>query len=125
MKSPLNQVIGLGAAKEGPSHWWQQRLTAVALAPLGLWFALALLGVDLGSHDAVVAWISQPLTAVLLLLTVSCLLFHSWLGIAVVLEDYVGAKGAKVVSLLISLFAHLVVYVICIFSILRVAFGAV
>ena len=50
MKSPLNQVIGLGSAKGGTSHWWHQRITAVALVPLGLWFAIAILGVDLGSH---------------------------------------------------------------------------
>jgi len=125
MKSPLNQVLGLGSAKEGVSHWWRQRLTAVALIPLGLWLAIALVRVDLASRAALVAWIGEPLPAVLLLLTVGCLLYHSWLGIGVVIEDYVGGKGAKLVSLLASSFAHAFAAAACLFSILRIAFGAV
>jgi len=124
MKSPLNQVLGLGAAKEGPSHWWHQRLTAVALLPLGLWFALALPSVELGSHAAVIAWIREPMTAILLTLTVICLVYHSWLGVRVVLEDYVGGQGAKIVALLLSSFAHAFLLAVCLFSILKVALGA-
>lgn len=125
MKSPLNRVIGLGSAKEGTSHWWHQRVTAVALLPLGLWFAFSLTAIDLGSHAALVVWIGQPLTAILLSLTVGCLVYHSFLGIRVVLEDYVGGEGAKVVTLLLSSFAHAFVLAVCVFSIFRIAFGAV
>jgi succinate dehydrogenase / fumarate reductase membrane anchor subunit len=124
MKSPLNQVIGLGSAKGGTSHWWHQRVTAVAMVPLGLWFAIALLGVDLGSRAALVAWIGEPMTAILLALTVSCLSYHSWLGVSVVLEDYVGGKAAKVVALLLSALGHAFVFAVCLFSILRIAFGS-
>lgn len=125
MKLPLNQVLGLGAAKEGPSHWWQQRLTAIALLPLGLWFAFALVCIDLGSYAAVTAWMRQPMTAILLALTAGSVIFHSWLGVQVVLEDYVGGKGSKVLALLLSSFAHVFVFAVCLFSILKVAFGAV
>ena len=122
MKSPLNQVLGLGAAKEGTGHWWHQRLTAVAMVPLGLWFAIAVLSVDMSSYTALVTWIREPLTAILLCLTASCLLYHSWLGVQVVLEDYVHG-ATKVVSLLLSTFAHAVLFVVCLFSILKIAFG--
>jgi succinate dehydrogenase / fumarate reductase, membrane anchor subunit len=124
-KSPLNQVIGLGAAKEGVSHWWHQRLTAVAMLPLGLWFAISLLIVDLGSHAALIEWIRQPMTAILLSLTATCLIYHSWLGIRVVIEDYVGGKGAKLVTLLLSSFAHAFLGATCLFSILKIALGSV
>jgi len=124
VKSPLNQVIGLGSAKEGTSHWWHQRLTAVAMLPLGLWFIASMAAQDLRSHAAVVAWISQPLTAILLSLTVVCLIYHSFLGVRVVLEDYVGGSGKKVVALLLSSFAHAFLVAVCIFSIFRIAFGA-
>jgi succinate dehydrogenase membrane anchor subunit len=124
MKSPLNQVLGLGTAREGASHWWHQRITAVALVVLGLWFAISLLGLDVGSYAALVAWISNPLTAVLLSLTVACLTYHSWLGIQVVVEDYVGGKSAKVVVLLLSLFAHAFLLAACLFAILKIGFGA-
>jgi succinate dehydrogenase / fumarate reductase membrane anchor subunit len=124
-KTPLNQVIGLGSAKEGVSHWWHQRLTAVAMLPLGLWFAISLLNVDLSSYPVLIAWIREPMTAVLLSLTVACLIYHSWLGIRVVVEDYVASKGAKVVILLLSSFAHAFLAAVSLFSILKIALGSV
>ena len=123
-KSPLNQVMGLGSAGGGTSDWWHQRLTAVAMVPLGLWFALSVIGIDLGSREAVLGWIGEPLTAVLLSLTSACLIYHSWLGIRVVVEDYVGAKGAKIVVLTTSSLAHAFLLAVCLFSILKIALGA-
>jgi succinate dehydrogenase / fumarate reductase membrane anchor subunit len=122
-KSPLNRVIGLGTAKEGASHWWHQRLTAVAMLPLGLWFAFSVLGVDLGSHAALVGWIGDPMTAVLLILTAACLIYHSFLGVRVVAEDYIAAKSAKIVVLSLSAFAHAFLGVVCLISILKIALG--
>jgi succinate dehydrogenase / fumarate reductase membrane anchor subunit len=123
-KSPLNQVLGLGSAGGGTHHWWQQRLTAVAMVPLGLWFAFSLIGIDLSSSAALVGWIGEPLTAVLLSLTSACLIYHSWLGISVVAEDYVGGKGAKLVVLTTSSLAHAFLLAVCLFSILKIALGA-
>ncbi len=123
-KSPLNQVMGLGSAGGGTHHWWQQRLTAVAMVPLGLWFAFSLIRIDLGSRAALVGWIGEPLTAVLLSLTSACLIYHSWLGISVVVEDYVGRKGAKLVVLTTSSLAHAFLLAVCLFSILKIALGA-
>jgi succinate dehydrogenase / fumarate reductase membrane anchor subunit len=123
MKSPLNQVIGLGSAKDGTTHWWQQRLTAIALIPLGLWFAISLIRIDLGSHAVVTGWIRQPMTAILLCLTCGCVIYHSWLGVRVVFEDYTRA-GAKLAGLLLSSFAHAFVFAVCLFSVLKIAFGA-
>jgi len=123
-KSPLNRVIGLGTAKEGVSHWWHQRVTAIALLPLGLWFAFAMLGVEIRSHAALIDWVSDPMTAVLLILTIICLIYHSFLGIRVVVEDYVAAKGVKVVTLLLSSFAHAFLGAVCLISILKIALGS-
>jgi succinate dehydrogenase / fumarate reductase membrane anchor subunit len=122
MKSPLNQVIGLGSARDGTSHWWQQKLTALALIPLGLWFALSLPGVEIGSHAAVTAWIAEPMTAILLCLTCACVIYHSWLGVSVVFEDYTRG-AAKLTGLLLSSFAHAFIFAVCLFSILKIAFG--
>ena len=121
--SPLNKVLGLGSAKGGAEHWWVQRLTAVALVPLGLWFALALAALDELTHAALGAWIAEPLTGVLLILTVVTVLYHSYLGVQVVVEDYVSGY-AKVVSLVLSAFAHVFLAVAGLFSILKIAFGA-
>lgn len=121
--SPLNRVLGLGAAKGGTEHWWVQRLTAIALVPLGLWFGVLLARVDLLSHDAVVASVQQPLTGVLLVLTVLTMVYHSYLGVQVVIEDYVAAKGAKTAMLVLSAFGHVFLGVAALFSILKVAFA--
>ena len=122
-KSPLNQVMGLGSAKEGTSHWWHQRLSALAMIPLGLWFALALLRLEIGSYQAVTAWLAAPLNAVLCSLTVTCLLYHSWLGVQVVAEDYVGSKAGKVAVLTLSSFAHVFLLAVSLFAILKIALG--
>lgn len=122
--SPLNAVLGLGSAKSGAEHWSLQRLTAVALLPLSLWFAYSLASLESLSYAAVVAWMEEPITAILLLLGVSIALYHSHLGVQVVIEDYVGGKASKPVVLIVSVFAHLFLAVAAVFSILKVAFGA-
>jgi succinate dehydrogenase / fumarate reductase membrane anchor subunit len=120
----LSKVLGLGSAKSGVEHWWVQRLTAVALLPLGLWFAIALTRLDGLSYAAVVAWLREPLTAILLLLTVVTVVYHSYLGIQAVVEDYVETKGAKVLVLMLSAFAHFFLLTAAVFAVLKVALGA-
>jgi succinate dehydrogenase / fumarate reductase membrane anchor subunit len=124
LKSPLGRVLGLGSAKDGTAHWWSQRVTAVGLALLGLWFAGALIGLDSFSYRDVTAFVSEPLNAVLLALFVGTALYHSLLGIQVVIEDYVHGAGLKVVSLLVIKFVHVLAAALGIFAIFRVGFGA-
>lgn len=122
--SPLNRVLGLGSAKEGAEHWWVQRLTAVALAPLGLWLALALGGLDDLSYDSVAGFIREPLNSILLILTLLTLSYHSQLGVQVVVEDYVHGPSVKVLAIVAVSFAHVAVAVAGVFAVLKVAFGA-
>jgi len=124
LRTPLGRVLGHGSAKEGVSHWWSQRVSAVALAPLGLWFLFSLLSLPDFSHAAVIAWISVPFTAVLLSLFVATLSYHSALGVQVVVEDYIHGKGAKIVALLIVKYAHVLAAAAGVFAVLSVAFGA-
>ena len=112
------------AAKASVAHWWHQRVTAVALLPLGLWLAFALAGIDVGTQAALVAWIGKPLNAILLGLLATGGAYHSWLGVQVVLEDYVPNPGQLRFSLTLSLIVHALVLVACLFAILRVVFGA-
>ena len=124
LRSPMGRVLGLGSAKEGVSHWWSQRVTAVALVLLTLWFVSALLRLGDFSHAAVVAWIELPLNAVLLSLLIGTALYHSQLGVQVVVEDYVVNHGLKVVTLLLINFLHVALAALGIFAVLRIAFGA-
>jgi succinate dehydrogenase / fumarate reductase membrane anchor subunit len=124
LRSPISRVTGLGTAKEGASHWWSQRVTSVALLPLGLWFVATLLRMPTFSYEFVVTWIAVPLNAVLLLLLIATLVYHSLLGVQVVVEDYVHHHGLKIATMLLLTFAHVAVAALAIFAVLRIAFGA-
>jgi succinate dehydrogenase / fumarate reductase membrane anchor subunit len=121
LRTPLSKVIGRGSAGEGVGHWWVQRVTAVALLPLTAWFVISLLGQTLQSYDAMRGWLGQPWVAVPTILLVFTLAWHSKLGVQVVIEDYVSAKGAKTTLLLLSTFVHIAAAVAGIFAILALA----
>jgi len=122
LRSPLSRVLGLGAAGDGPAHWWAQRVSAVGMALLGLWFVFSLFGLDLADRAAVTEWIAAPLNSVLLILLVATASYHSHLGVQVVIEDY--TRGwSKVTGLVAVQFIHVVAAGIGIVAILRLALG--
>jgi succinate dehydrogenase / fumarate reductase membrane anchor subunit len=109
LRSPLAQVLGLGSAREGVSHWWWQRLTAVALVPLALWFIWSLFDIGSLSYANVHAWLALPSHALVVALFVGILALHSQLGVQVVIEDYVHDHALKAISLIASNLAHVLV----------------
>lgn len=121
LQSPLSKVLGLGAAKEGASHWWSQRVSAVALLLLMPWFLLSLISLGDVSYASLTLWIAMPVHAVLLSLLVVAISYHAQLGLQVVLEDYVTHKGTRMITLLLINFALLLLAVIGVFAILRIA----
>ena len=123
LRSPLGSARGLGAAKSGTHHWWMQRVTAIALLPLMLWLVYGLACMAGADHATVVAWLSQPLTAVGMILLLAAMFYHSQLGLQVVIEDYVHDEGAKIASLILMKFAHIALAAAGIFAVLKVAFG--
>lgn len=125
LRSPVGRVLGLGSAGEGVGHWWSQRVSSVALVLLGLWFVFSLVRMPDVSYGAVTAWIGSPVNAVLLSLLIGTMVYHSMLGVQVVVEDYVGHHGAKIVTLLLLNFLHYVLAALGIFAVLRIALGSV
>jgi succinate dehydrogenase / fumarate reductase membrane anchor subunit len=122
LRSPLGRALGLGAAGNATHHWWQQRVTAVALAVLGAWFAVCLLGLDLGDRAELVDWIGRPLNAALLALLILTAAWHSQLGTRVIVEDYL--KGALKVPLLVALqFMHAIAAAVGVIAVLQIAIG--
>jgi succinate dehydrogenase / fumarate reductase, membrane anchor subunit len=124
LRTPLGRVLGLGSAKEGTDHWWAQRVTAVALIPLTLWFMFSLLSLPALDYATVRTWLSVPLSGFLAALLVAVLAYHSYLGTDEVIEDYVHSAGMKLLSLLSLRFLYVLVGGASIFAILRVAFGS-
>jgi succinate dehydrogenase / fumarate reductase membrane anchor subunit len=121
LKSPLGRVLGLGSAGTGTEHWLGQRLSAVAMVPLTLWFAVSLLTLPSLDFYSVTAWVAAPLHAVLLILLVVALVYHSSLGTQVVAEDYVHAPGLRVAVLTTLRLLHVGLAVAGIFAVFLIA----
>jgi succinate dehydrogenase / fumarate reductase, membrane anchor subunit len=117
--SPIGRVLGRGSAHEGAHHWWMQRVTAIALLPLTLWFLISLLLLPDWHYGTVATWIGTLSHGVLLALLLLCLCWHSQLGVQVVIEDYVHRPAIKVASLLVVSFAHVLLATAGVFSIIR------
>ncbi len=123
LRTPLGRVLGRGAAHAGTEHWWSQRLTAVALVLLGAWFLVSMLLLPGFSHEDVHAWLARPWNAVLALLLVVTVAWHSSLGLQVVIEDYVHQPFIRVVSLILSKFVHVLLAALALLAIARITLG--
>jgi len=106
-RSALGRAIGLGSAKEGVEHWWAERVSAVALVPLTLWFVASIIAHTGSDYVTFVAWLRTPLATILMVLLLVALFYHTALGLQVVIEDYVhsGAKLAVVIAVCLGCFA--------------------
>jgi succinate dehydrogenase / fumarate reductase membrane anchor subunit len=123
LRSPLSRVLGSGSAKEGTDHWWMQRVTAIALLILGVWFLISLAGLDGHSRSELYSWVGDPMNAVMLLLASIALSWHSALGVQVIIEDYVHGPALKIVALLGNKFAHVFLCAAAILAVLKVSLG--
>jgi len=121
LRTPLSRVTGRGSAKTGAGHWWWQRLSALALVPLGLWFAASVVCLAGASHGQFVEWISAPWSALFMILFIAVTAHHAQLGVQVVIEDYVHSEWLKVASLLIMKFAVLLTAAAAVWAVLRMA----
>jgi succinate dehydrogenase / fumarate reductase membrane anchor subunit len=124
LQTPLGKVRGLCSAGNGVHHWWMQRLTAVALVPLGAWLLVSLVTLPSLDFVTVASWMGGTWTASLLTLFVLTASWHSSLGIQVIIEDYVHDHGLKTVTLVLSGFVHALLAALGVFAVLRVAFGS-
>ena len=100
MRSMLSRARGLGSAKSGTAHWWAQRVTAIALVPLALWFVATIIQLSHQPRAAVLHWGAHPLNAALLLALLVALLHHMQLGLVVVIEDYVHVARTRLMTIL-------------------------
>lgn len=121
LRTPLRRVLNHGAAHDGVSHWYVERITALALAPLCIWFAVSVLGLPTRDYAAVTEWVASGIHPVLLALTILLTAWHGWLGLQVVLEDYVHRGGQRMVLLLLSTFVHALLAACGLWAVLKIA----
>lgn len=124
MRTPLSKVRGLGSAKEGADHFWQQRLTGIGNLVLTLFLIFSVLYLIDADYASIKAYISSPLVSVLTILLVISTAYHMRLGMQVVIEDYVHAEGTKIALLMLNSFFSIFIGLTCIFAVLKISFGA-
>jgi succinate dehydrogenase / fumarate reductase membrane anchor subunit len=123
LRSPISRARGLGSAKDGVSHWWLQRLTAIALIPLGIWLVASVVCLAGADHAAITQWLSAPFTLGALSLTLIAAFYHAVLGLQVVIEDYVHTKAAKLTLIILVQFAAFAFAAAGIIALLTTAFA--
>jgi len=123
LRSPLGRARGLGSAHQGSHHWWVQRMTALALIPLLTWLVVSVALLAQQPYDMVRAWMSSPVTAVLLFLSIFNMFYHAWLGLQVITEDYLSKKSSRVAILIAIQGLVFLLGALCLFAILKIALG--
>ena len=121
LETPLHKVQGLGASHSGTGHFWRERLTSVALIPLSLWFAYAVLGLIDTNEVAVVSFLAHPWNAILMAAFVVISFYHLSLGLQVVIDDYVHTAGTKLFLRLLVTVLWIAGSLVSVFALVRIA----
>jgi len=123
MRNPLGRARGLGSAKAGTGHWWMQRLTALALVVLSVWFLITVLGLLHADYPTALATLARPWNAVLMVAFTTAMFWHAQLGLQVVIEDYVHTRWLETfLVVLVKLLAVLSVIAAAL-AVVRIALG--
>ena len=123
LQTPLGRARGLGSAKSGTKHWWAQRVTAVALIPLTIWFVVAMITATGNDYNNAQQFIGNPINAVLFILLIVATFHHEQLGLLVVIEDYVHNKPMEIGLLIITKGTVIVLGLSSVFAVLSITFG--
>jgi len=121
LRSKLGRVRGLGSTREGVHHWWAQRMSAMALLPLSLWFVYSLIGLTGSDYFAFQSWISEFGNSVFMVLLLVAMFHHAQLGLQVVIEDYVHSELWKMGLLLFVKYGAVLFAASGIFAVLKIS----
>ena len=122
-RSSFERTQGLGSAREGVGHWWMQRVTALALIPLTLWFTASLIARKRDDYGEFILWLHHPFNCVVMVLLLVALFYHMALGLQVVVEDYVHNDRIKLPAVVVINLGCFALATAGIIAALRIAFG--
>ena len=121
MENKLNKVQAMKSLKNhGLAHWKLQRISAIAMVPLVIWFTSSLMLVLINGYEQSIEWLQNPFNATGLILLFGILYFHAASGLQVVIEDYVHHEGLKIVSLILIKVVAFVLGVLSILCVLKI-----
>jgi succinate dehydrogenase / fumarate reductase membrane anchor subunit len=120
-QTPLHKVQGMGSSHSGTGHFWHERLTAVALIPLSLWFAYVMLGLAGTNEVTALQFLAHPWNALLMGAFICFALWHTYLGLQVVVDDYVHTAGSKIFLLILIRLSIIAAGATSLFAIVRIA----
>jgi succinate dehydrogenase / fumarate reductase membrane anchor subunit len=123
IRTPIGRVRGRGAARSGTSHFWHQRVTALANVFLVTAFVVILVSLLGRSHAAVIQILASPFVAIVMLLMVGSVTYHMKLGMQVVIEDYVHDEKWKFLAIVGNMFFAIAIAAACVYSLLKISFG--
>lgn len=120
--TPQNRWLAFGSSRKGAGEWWAERLSAIALVPLTIWFAASVIALTGSDHAALVAWLETPFATICMLLLLIALFYHTALGLQVIIEDYMHSSGkfAAIIATRLGCFALAVAGIV---ATLRIAFA--
>ena len=120
METQQSGVKGPVAAKQGALHRLLQRLTAILLVPLSLWFMASMATLSSIDYTVITTWITTPVTSALLILFVLSLFFHAQLGLQIVIEDHIRSQWQKVANIFLVRLIALIAASASIYTIVRI-----
>ena len=118
-----NRVRGLGSARSGTQHFWHQRVSAVALIPLTLFFVITLIALKGASYSEAITIVGRPFFALTLICFILAGAYHMRLGMQVIIEDYVHAEGPKVLLIMFNTFFSAFVALAGLYAVVRISLG--
>jgi succinate dehydrogenase / fumarate reductase membrane anchor subunit len=120
LRTPFSRVEGLGSAKMGTRDFWHQRLTAVALVPLAIWFAWSAMKFVGADYGHALLWLRVPWNALLLILFILMLARHLAIGMQVIVEDYIHHEAAKLALIVLVKFGTWLIAAAAVFMVLGI-----
>ena len=121
LRTPLSKVKGLGSAKTGTGHFIFQRITALALIPLVIWFCMSLAFLPDANYASVYSWLSSPFNAVLMIVTLIAGFYHGALGMQVIFEDYISSHNTRMIAIIITNLLLFFFGALGVFSVLKIS----
>lgn len=121
--TPLTRIRGMGSAHEGASHWLGQRVSALAMVPLSLWFFSNLLEIATGHSGSLAEWMKSPYAAMFSTMLITAIFYHAFQGIRVIAEDYIKCDTRRIMAILLAKAVFTIATVASVMAIIKLHFA--